>query len=146
MNLILGLGNPILGDDSAGILAVRRVKPRDGFEIKESYYGGMRLLEDILGYDKAIIVDAIIGDEPGKVHMIGRETLAEKGHGSTVHDVSIDQAISMAEKAGMRLPEMVIIGIEISPPTEFTENVSPEVEEGIRKASEMLERIMEGNA
>ncbi len=147
--MIIGLGNPILGDDSAGILAVRKLKekgkefPKD-FEIKESYVGGMRLLEELMDYERAVIVDAIIGESPGTVRLIEKDTLSNKGHGSTIHDVSISQALELAEKSGLRLPELRIIGIEILPPTEFTEKPSPEVEKGIEEAAEMAENIMEG--
>ncbi len=147
--MIIGLGNPILGDDSAGILAVRELKEKrksshEKVEIKEFYVGGIRLLEELMDYEKAVIVDAIIGDRPGNVRLIERGTLSSKGHGSTIHDVSISQALDLAEKSGLRLPELRIIGIEILPPTEFTENPSPEVEKGIKEAAKMVEKIMEG--
>lgn len=144
MNLILGLGNPILGDDSAGILAVRGIKGGENFEIKESYYGGMRLLQQILDYERVIIVDAVTGENPGKVSLINREELSEKGHGATVHDVNIDHAIELAEKSGIPLPDIQIIGIEVKPPSEFTEKISEEVAEGIKKARKMVLKIMEG--
>ena len=54
------MGNPILGDDGVGIYTVRavreRLKGRAGVDIKEASLGGLRLMEEILGYDKVIIV------------------------------------------------------------------------------------------
>ncbi len=67
--ILVGLGNPILSDDSVGIKVVGLVKQRipehAGVEVVQVYAGGLRLMEAIAGYDRAIIVDAIkTGEQP----------------------------------------------------------------------------------
>ncbi|MBI5828855.1 MAG: hypothetical protein HZB20_04795 [Chloroflexi bacterium] len=61
--LILGLGNPILGDDALGLrvaaLVRQRLPPGSAIEVDEEYWGGLRLMERLVGYDKAILIDAI---------------------------------------------------------------------------------------
>ena len=61
--LILGLGNPLVTDDSVGLRVVERLKPllaeQGDVEVSEDYWGGLRLMERMIGFDRAIVVDAI---------------------------------------------------------------------------------------
>src|ERR1044072_2640099 len=61
--VVVGLGNPILSDDSVGIKVAEQVKrhlsAESGIDVLEAYAGGLRLMEAIAGYDSAIIVDAM---------------------------------------------------------------------------------------
>ena len=61
--LIIGLGNPIVSDDSIGLRVAAGVKPlladRADVEVTEDYWGGLRLMERMIGYDRAIVIDAI---------------------------------------------------------------------------------------
>jgi len=65
--LILGLGNPILGDDGVGIAIAREI--RDGWptdpsiDILEAGLAGRFLLDVITGYQTVVVADAIITDE-----------------------------------------------------------------------------------
>jgi hydrogenase maturation protease len=61
--LILGLGNPLLKDDSVGLRVAQEVEtliPEGmGIEVGLDYWGGLRLMERMIGFDRAIIIDAI---------------------------------------------------------------------------------------
>ena len=61
--LILGLGNPLVTDDSVGLRVVEQLKPlladRADVEVSEDYWGGLRLMERMIGFERAIVVDAI---------------------------------------------------------------------------------------
>ena len=69
--LVLGLGNPILGDDAVGIFVAREIKrlagERTGVTVKEASVGGFDLLDLLEGYRGAVIIDAIktAGGRPG---------------------------------------------------------------------------------
>ena len=70
--IVLGVGNPILSDDGVGIHVANQLKQKindPNIAIDEALTGGMNLLDLILGYDKAIIIDAVKIDngEEGKV-------------------------------------------------------------------------------
>ena len=55
--LVLGLGNPILSDDGVGIHVVREVAARslpNWVTCTEASVGGLRLLEVLAGYERAI--------------------------------------------------------------------------------------------
>jgi len=61
--LILGMGNPIMGDDGVGIWAARALKDRFNEEeevtVMETSMAGLNLLELMADYDRAILIDAI---------------------------------------------------------------------------------------
>src|SRR4030042_3445653 len=60
--IVLGIGNPILSDDGVGIHVAQQIKQRvknPEVTVEEALTGGMNLLDLILGYDKAIIIDAV---------------------------------------------------------------------------------------
>ena len=61
--LIVGLGNPLVTDDSVGLRVVEELRPlladRADVEVAEDYWGGLRLMERMIGFDRAIVVDAI---------------------------------------------------------------------------------------
>jgi len=73
--IVLGVGNLILGDDGVGIHVVNEIKKQiknPDITIDEAITGGMNLLDLLLGYEKAIIVDAVKSDnsENGTVKRI----------------------------------------------------------------------------
>jgi len=61
--LVLGIGNPFLGDDGIGFdiaQELARVIKDENVDVKDASLPGLNLLELIVGYDKAIIIDAIM--------------------------------------------------------------------------------------
>ena len=61
--LIIGLGNPIVSDDSVGLRVADQLKTlladRPDVDVAEDCWGGLRLMERMIGYDRAIVIDAI---------------------------------------------------------------------------------------
>ena len=64
--LILGLGNPLMGDDGAGIQIVEELKKSDLPEYVDVIDGGtagVGLIDLMSGYSRVIVVDAVRVDE-----------------------------------------------------------------------------------
>lgn len=143
--IILGVGNQILGDDGVGVQVANELKKRIKHPyiiIDEAITGGMNLLELILGYDKAIIIDAV-KSENGKNGQVKKIPLTEFStmRSCNPHDVSLFEAIKMAEKMGEdRIPnEIIIIGILMKNiPCEFSEKLSPKIQEAVPKAITLI--------
>ena len=58
-NLVLGMGNLILGDDGVGLHIVQELAKRiegEDIDVKDASIGGLSLLETLIGYGKAIII------------------------------------------------------------------------------------------
>jgi len=89
---------------------------------------GIDILNIIADYDKVIVVDAVKGfGKPGDVFRIRPEEL-KSGKVISMHDVDFISVINIA-KSVMKLPEIVIIGIEVERVKEGLE-----ISESVRKA------------
>ena len=144
--IILGIGNPILGDDGIGIHVVQKLKKqlgdRSDIVIDEAMTGGMNLLDAIIGFDKAILIDAVhLTDyEIGEVKCFYLQDLGTI-HSCNPHDVSLIESIQLAKTLGEeKIPdEISIIGIVLHQlPTDFSEELSPMVASAIPKAIQMV--------
>ena len=143
--IILGVGNPILRDDGVGIHVVQELKQHindPNVIIDEALTGGMNLVDLILGYDKAILIDAVKtkNAQTGEVKRISLSDFSS-AHSCNPHDVSLLEALQMAEKLGEdRIPrEIIVIGILMNEmPCEFGERLSEKVAAAVPKAVEMI--------
>jgi hydrogenase maturation protease len=127
------LGNPILGDDAVGVLAARALKERlagrAGVEVDEAYHGGLRLMERLVGYDRAIILDAICtGDyPPGALMRLGLEDLPTQ-HTASAHDVNLPTALRLGTAMGLKMPAAIdIFAVEAEQVFDFSEMCTPAV-------------------
>jgi hydrogenase maturation protease len=150
--IVLGVGNQILGDDGVGVHIANELKKHiqnPDVTVDEAITGGMNLLDILLGYDKAIIIDAV-KSETGKNGEVRRIPLSDFStmHSCNPHDVSLTEAIKMATKLGeTRIPkDIVVIGIMIKQiPCEFGEKLSKNIAAAVPKAVEMtLNEIRNG--
>lgn len=140
--VILGLGNPLLHDDGAGIEVVKRLEGTAGADcdLKTASVGGLRILDQITGYDRAIIVDAIItGAKPGTVRRMCLAELSGELHASCIHDLNLKEALDLGHFMGMPLPERITIyGIEVEDPYLLKEGCSEEVLRGVEEAVRLI--------
>jgi hydrogenase maturation protease len=149
--LVLGLGNPLLGDDGAGwrvVEAVQRAAPAARAEFDWHAGGGLALMERLIGYDRAVIVDALqTGRGPvGHVRCCPLEELPAPacGHLASAHETSLRTALEVGQRLGARLPrQIVVVGIEARPSLEFSEQLSPAVARAVPKAARRVCRLLE---
>ena len=149
--LIVGLGNPILGDDGVGWHIAKLVGQKiqaesldlEQVDIDSLSLGGLSLMEHLVGYDRAILIDAIhIERGPlGSVYRFMLEELPDPGagHTSSVHDTTLQTALKMGRTLGMKLPDQItVIAIEAHIDYTFTESLSPPVAAAVPVAAEMV--------
>ncbi|RLF65490.1 MAG: hypothetical protein DRN57_09010 [Thermoplasmata archaeon] len=135
--VVVGVGNPILGDDGVGIHVARELKGKVDVDVREAYTGGLNLLDLIIGYDRAVLVDAVYldGMRAGEVKALSLDDL-ESAHSSNPHDATLMEAIEVSKRmGGGRIPRyIVLVGIRIEPVKDFSETLSPAVEASIPDA------------
>jgi hydrogenase maturation protease len=144
--LVVGLGNPILCDDGIGIyvaMAAKEAYGKDGVDFVEASVGGLRLLSVINGYERVILVDAIMTPDgrPGEIYRMGPNELCASLHADCSHDMSLPAAMAFGRKMGMLLPsdeEFIIIAIEVEEVRTFGEECTPAVEAAIPQAVEAV--------
>jgi hydrogenase maturation protease len=143
--IIVGIGNPILGDDGVGIHVLRELgelKLDEDITLEEAFTGGMNLVDIIVGYEKAILIDAVSRpeDEPGRVYLMDARSM-ESSHSTNPHDTSSPEALEVARKMGQKeLPSVIhLVGINIRPQFDFKDGLSGEV---ARSVPEAVERVL----
>lgn len=147
--LVLGLGNPLLRDDSIGLRVAQELRGQfDGdpdIEVSEDYWGGLRLMERMIGFDRAIIIDAILADsEPGTIHLLSPDDIPTQ-RSASAHDVNLPTALEFGRQAGAQLPpasEITLIGIEAADVQTFDESLTPELERALPHAVEAVLSVM----
>lgn len=143
--IVLGIGNPILSDDGVGIHVANQLKQHikdPNVTIDEALTGGMNLLDLIIGFDKAILIDAV-KMKNARTGDVKRFSISDMStaHSCNPHDVSLAEALKMAERLGeTHIPrEIVIIGIMMNEmPCEFGEKLSETVAAAVPKAVEIV--------
>ncbi|HNA29513.1 MAG TPA: hydrogenase maturation protease [Thiobacillaceae bacterium] len=139
--LVVGLGNPILGDDGVGWRVAERV--RASFDDPDVAVlclslGGLSLVEHLAGYRRAVIVDAMsTGALPGTLHRFDAVAAADPGaqHTASVHDLSLASALALGRELGLDLPgEVAVVGVEAAPEFEFGAALSEAVARALPEA------------
>ena len=144
--LVLGLGNPIMGDDGVGIHVLRRLKestqPRSQLEFKELGVGGIKLVEEILDYKTVFIIDSIESEtEVGVINEFSPEQFINTYHESTPHATNFITALELYKKLEpTRIPERIrVFTIGIKPDFTFNEKLTPTVEAAASQLTMRLE-------
>ena len=148
---IIGLGNPILGDDGVGWRVVEAMRARlddAAVDVLCLSVGGVSLMEQLVGCDRALLVDAVVtGGAPGEVLSMPLDALDDPscGHTASTHDTTLSTALSLGRALQAPLPEDIwVVGVEVDPRRlhEFNEELSPEVTaalpEAVRRVQEWL--------
>lgn len=133
---MVGIGNPLAGDDGAGVEVVSRLESRfaavDGvlFTVLD---GDLWALDDLLDTtERLIVVDAVIGDPPGTIVTL---LDAPPTHAASLHqtDVGTVLATLAAARGAAGFPEVEIHGITIATPRELGVGLSPAVAEAVEE-------------
>jgi len=129
--LILGIGNPILTDDSVGIKIAQKLgEEKPGLEIEETNEAAIAFLDLIMGYDKLIIIDSIKTGQgkPGELYKLNLEDLKPNMNFSSSHGMDIATAFEVGGSLGCRMPRSVsIYAVEIKDNETFAEQCTNEV-------------------
>jgi len=146
--LVIGLGNPILGDDGVGWRVVEDLRSRLGdrgaeVETDCASLGGLSLMERMLGYRRVILVDSM---ETGQVAVGGvrafpLEALPDPslGHSASAHDTSLLTALQAARAMGAEVPARVdVVAVEALPTYDFSEELSPPVAGAVPVATQAV--------
>ena len=150
--IIIGIGNPVLTDDSVGLQVVRQLRnmlsSNPDIVTRELCAGGLRLVEAMAGYERAIIIDAIVseGGHPGAVCILGPSDLKASKNTCCTHDARLREALELGKMAGLRLPEEIRIwAIEAGDVETFSEGLTPEVRQAVPGVVDSVARHLAAN-
>ncbi len=151
--LVIGLGNPILGDDGVGWrvvealedrLAVDDLARRDAghVELDRVAVGGLSLMERLVGYDRVVLVDAILDRaRPGTltVGSLAETACRLAGHLDSAHDAPLTEALSAGRALGAHLPDdITVVGVAVRRVDVFDERLSTPVAAAVGPAVDAI--------
>ncbi len=132
--LLIGVGNPILSDDAAGIRIARYLKQKyPDLDIVETSEYGIGMLDYVTGYDRLVIIDSIkTGRKTAELFKLELHDLNPSSYYPTSHGVDIATAFNLGRKLGYRVPDKVCIyAVEVEDNTTFAEHCTPMIEDKI---------------
>lgn len=154
--LVLGLGNPLLGDDGVGwrvaqecaaklgLSGAQSAELQDASHVEFDFHagGGLSLMERLIGYDRAVIVDAISTRQqpPGSVDFFRLEDLPARAasHLASAHETDLPTALQVGRQMKADLPdEIIIVAVETQNAFDFSEQLSPLIADALPRAVEV---------
>ena len=116
--LVLGLGNPLQGDDGVGCriaeALARQTLPED-VEVMDGGTPGWQLLNLVEGRRRVIIVDAAeMGERPGTIKAFSPEALngIPSAPRFSLHRADVAQVLELARGLKFLLPEILFLGVQ----------------------------------
>lgn len=148
--IVVGLGNPILGDDGVGWKVAEEVQKQltknVSVDVEYLSVGGISLMEHMIGYQRAILIDAFNLDEPlGSTLILKLSDLLTYSafHVTSAHDTSLQIAMELGRSMGAQLPDDVtIVGIATERIYEFSEGLAPPVADAVPQAARLVLNLL----
>jgi hydrogenase maturation protease len=133
--LLLALGNDIMGDDGVALAAARTLKedPPDDVDVVETAEAGLGLLDAMSGYQRALLLDSITTGRhpPGTILEFSGEDF-DNIVGPSPHYAGLPEVLELARRLNVEFPgEVRVLAVEIEPPMDFRETLSPRIEQAL---------------
>jgi hydrogenase maturation protease len=134
--LIVGLGNPLRGDDGVGVRVARALAEQElpgDVEVLDGGTLGLGLVPLMEGRRRVIVVDAAdVGRTPGQFvrFRLGDARLLGDDQHLSVHAAGLRDALLLARALDMLPDEVVLVGVQ-PVNLEWNSSLSPEVEAAI---------------
>ena len=131
--LIIGLGNPLRGDDGVGVRIVKELNERTlphNVDVVDGGTQGLGLINLMENRQRVILVDAVdIGQAPGDFVRFTLDEVLLPGSDQhlSIHAAGLRDALLLAQTLNKLPPEVIIYGVQ---PKQFAwdTGLSPEVE------------------
>ncbi len=147
--VIVGLGNTILTDDAVGIhvaRALRPLVPQELADIVEAEVAGFRLLDLLIGYQRAILVDALTqppelrcSPQPGRLWRLQFDQLHLTARIGSSHGAELGPTLETARQLGSDVPDDIIVyGIEVADACTFGETMTEAASAAVQPAAETI--------
>jgi hydrogenase maturation protease len=140
--LVLGMGNPILSDDGVGLVIADRLRELiSGADVVSNNMIGLSLFEQIIGYDKIFVIDAMTTPDHriGELKKILREEKGGTRHLFSSHGLNFFELMELGAFLGYEMPEVgAVYGIEIGNVADFGERLSAGLSEKLTTITEAI--------
>lgn len=132
---LVGMGNTAHGDDGIGPVVARQVYDllhcHADVDLLEHAASGFSLAERLVGYQRAVIIDALVNARE-EVGTVARVQFPEQSGASFLgfHTAGFHDILALARTLGLEVPASIAVyGVVIREPQTFSENLSAELAE-----------------
>ncbi|HUX06090.1 MAG TPA: hydrogenase maturation protease [Acidobacteriota bacterium] len=143
--LVLGLGNRLLSDDAVGLLVAQEVRlaaaGNPDIDVRCGEVAGFRLVDMIAGYDKAIVVDAIISDRApaGQCYWLDLAELRHPLKNLSNHNIHLADALDLGKGLGLKMPkEIKVLAVEVEDCYTLAERIGAVASAAVQGATAMV--------
>jgi hydrogenase maturation protease len=138
--LILGIGNTILGDDGVGVHIVQQIASRiqdENIVFKDTAAAGLNLLDIILGFERMIVVDALLveNENIGNIFRFELANSNQPADSISIHSCGLSAAIELGKQLYQEnMPARIMVfAVGIQAVQTVTEEMTPAVKAAIPK-------------
>jgi len=147
---VLGVGNPIMGDDGVGLeilTALQATCEDPRVEFVDGTTGGLDLLPTVQDASRLLVLDAVVGDVPGEVVvLVGDQIPRLLSTKLSPHQVGLLDIFAAARLLDAEPSEIVVVGV-VPDMVEINIGLSDPVEaavpEAVRRAMDVIESWLE---
>ena len=150
--VVIGLGNPVRADDSVGLAVVRELREQlaetETVELVELWAGRLRLVEAMVGFERAVVVDAMCTGTvaPGSYRRLTLADLEATRTTTCSHDTSLPTALEMWKRMEVPVPDdLTIWGIEVQDTETFSEALSNPVARAVPRVAAAILAELRGS-
>jgi hydrogenase maturation protease len=133
---VIGLGNPLMGDDGLGVIAAQRLQEEwilpPEVEVVDGGTWGMNLLPVIDEAEELLLIDAIDQDMPPGTQIVLERDEIPRAFALKVspHQIDLSEVIALAQLRGTLPERMTAVGLQPER-VEFGVPLSPVIERHI---------------
>jgi len=142
--LVVGIGNILLKDEGVGVRCVEYLKNSnlvEGIKLVDGANLGFDLLEEMKGFEKVVIVDAVdMGKEPGHIAGFDAEQILSLSSGKkfSLLEIGLVDVIQVGKRIGYNFSKVRIVGIQPGE-VSWSDSLSETV---IKKLPALAERVL----
>ncbi|WP_051309294.1 hydrogenase maturation protease [Desulfogranum japonicum] len=144
--VVVGIGNPYLQDDRAGVVVVEKLEEQGvPCNTEIVYTVGFEVMDKVKGYDRAIIVDAcMLGNEPGSILEVTMDDIFTTSSLVNSHAITLGTTLKTGYLCFQEeMPkEIQIVLIEVKDIKEFTQVMSPEVDKAVEVVVDRIKSLV----
>jgi len=147
--LVLGIGNPLLSDDGAGIVCVAMLRrdhpPGEGVVYQEAGALDLSFVSALTSCRRLLVLDTgRMGDQPGSVRLLEGEAMDRMlaCRGRTAHEIGLADLLDLARLAGWKPPaERALVAIEPAS-LDWGARLTPEVAAAVPIAARLAAQVI----
>jgi hydrogenase maturation protease len=144
--LVLCLGNALRRDDAVAlhVADLLEAAPPVGAVVRRSAAAGLYLLDDMEGFDRVVVVDAVrtLVRPPGTVLSFPLEDLRAP-EGPSPHSIGLPSALARARAAGAPVPSRIhVVAVEVLEMETIGEGLTAPVAAAVAPAAAAVREVL----